>query len=72
MLSWWQSSNTWYPRGMKHTIILLLAISVLVAGCTVWVQAAGRNATSSQTGNNEDNQNRSVDRTPTASETKEK
>lgn len=48
--------------------LVLLALALVVAGCTVWVQAAGRNATSTQTGNNEDN-SRSADRTPTASET---
>lgn len=52
---------------MKDTLTILLVLALLATGCTVWVQAAGRNATSTQTGNNEDN-SRSADPSRTSSE----
>lgn len=52
---------------MKNTLTILLVLALLATGCTVWVQAAGRNATSTQTGNNEDN-SRSADPSRTSSE----
>jgi hypothetical protein len=57
---------------MKYTLTLLLAVVVLAAGCTTWVQVAGRSASNQHHGNTEDNSNRSAPKTGVASAPKEK
>lgn len=67
----YSGSRECYPDTMKIIKVVLLVLIVFVAGCTVWIQAAGRSASSTQYGNNEDKSTGSQGRTPSASQAKE-